>query len=76
MKCTLPGKAQIPSAVVPVDKLHGDGEDQQELSGLAPSLWEKEPDVAILERGSAVNEHQENCRLRESTDPQCCCASG
>ena len=48
VRCTLPGKAQIPSAVLPVDRLHGDGEDQQELSGLAPSLRKKEPNVCLF----------------------------
>ena len=41
-------KDQIPRAVVPVNRLHRAGEDQQELSGLAPSLWEKEPDVCLF----------------------------
>ena len=42
------GKAEIPSAVVPVNRLQGEGEDQQQLSGLPPSLWEKEPDVCLF----------------------------
>ena len=41
----LSGKAQIPSALVAVDRVPREGEDQQELAGLGPSLREKEPDV-------------------------------
>ena len=42
------GKAEIPSVAVPVNRLHGEGEDQQELSGLLPSVWDKEPDVCFF----------------------------
>ena len=48
MRCSVSGKAQIPSAVVLVDRAPREGEDQQELSGLGPSLWEKEPDVCLF----------------------------
>ena len=48
MTHTVPGKANIPSAVVPVDRLHGDSEEEQGLSGLAASLWEKGPDVCLF----------------------------
>ena len=48
MRCSVSGKAQIPSAVVAVVRGPREGEDQQELSGLGPSLWEKEPDVCLL----------------------------
>ena len=44
----LSGKAQIPSALVPVDRAPSEGEDQQHLSGLGPSLWEKELDVCLF----------------------------
>ena len=35
----------MPSAVVGKDCLQGDEEEQQDLSGLAASLWDQEPDV-------------------------------
>ena len=48
VRCAFSGQAEIPISVVPVNRLDGEGEDQQELSGLPPSMWDKEPDVCLF----------------------------
>ena len=38
MRCSVSGKAQIPSAVVAVDRVTREGEEEEHLSGLALPL--------------------------------------
>ena len=45
MRCYVSWKNTDARAVGPANRLHRDGEDQHQLSGLAPSLWENLPDV-------------------------------
>lgn len=47
MRCSVCGKVLIPCAVA-MNRLHGEDEDQQCLSGLALALKEKEPDVCLF----------------------------
>ena len=69
MTCTLTGQIQIPTAVVTVDRLHGDGEDQQELSGLAHSLRKKEPDICLFGDTLCRDQGREVYPSWESTEP-------
>ena len=64
MRCSFSGQAEIPKPVVPVNRLHGEGEDQQQLSGLPPAVWDKEPDVCLF---------WEQALLRFSTVNDCLC---
>ena len=54
----------------------GDGEDLQQLSRLAASLWSRSRTFAFSKKGSAENEHRVMLILWESRDAQCCCACG
>ena len=54
-------KAENPSAGVCLDMLQGKGEDQQQLSGLAASLWEQEQDVCLFKKKALPRTNTVRC---------------
>ena len=63
MRCYVSWESTDARAVGPANRLHRDGEEQHQLSGLAPSLWENLPYVYYFVNGTAMDESDDMFRL-------------
>ena len=65
MRCSISWESTDARAVGPANRLHRDGEDQHQLSGLAPSLWENLPDMCYFVNATTMDESDDMFRLFE-----------
>ena len=75
MTCSVSWESIDARAVVPANRLHWDGEDQHQLSGLAPSLWENLPDMCYFINDTAMDESDDMFCLLEEHRCQGCSTS-